>query len=95
MDEVIGFSEEQWYKLAKEIMAIPGMKTEADSNFVAEQATLGKTYIKFMSDHGATDDHNGIILSAFLRLNGCEVEQARPRSMIVKDTDLYRLFLNK
>ncbi len=85
----------QMNSIAEKIMSIPGMKREHDSDFMAEPADeeAGTTYIKFMSDRGITDDHNGILLSAYLRLNNCVVDQVRLRAMIVSDADLVRLFL--
>jgi hypothetical protein len=61
---------------------------------MAESQTDGTTYIKFMSDHGVTDDHNGVVFSAYLRTNGAVVKQDRLRSMVVRDADLVRLFLD-
>jgi hypothetical protein len=86
-------TDTQWKKIAMKVMAIPGMKTDHNSDFIVEDVYPGYSYIKFMSDHGVTDDHNGILLSCYLRLNSGVVEQTRPRSMVVRDEDMKRLFL--
>ena len=88
-------TEDQWNNIiAPKIMSLPGMNKEHDSNFIAEPAEEGvTTYVKFMSDHGVTDDNNGMVLSTFMKEAGCVVDQARPRSMILHDVDLIRLFL--
>ena len=86
-------TDEQWDDIAKKIFALPGMRTEADSDCIIEDDEAdGETYIKFMSDHGVTDDHNGTTFAAYLTANGCVLEQSRARSMTVPTADLVRLF---
>ena len=88
-------TDEQWEnEIPKKVFAIPGMRTDSDSDFMCDPVDEGvTTYFRFMSDCGATDDHNGKVFSDYLKANGCAVEQHRARSMIVFDADIARLFL--
>lgn len=87
-------TDEQWEVIYDRIMSLPGMRTDAGSEFMSEPVTEDvSSYIKFMSDYGVSDNHNGIILSDYLKANGCQIEQHCARSMIVWDADLVRLFL--
>ena len=88
-------TDEQWETvIVEKIMSLPDMRTDHDSDFIAEPNVEGvSTYFKFMSDHSVTDDHNGTVFSNFLKANGCVIEQTRPRSMSVLDADIERLFL--
>lgn len=85
-------TDKQWTKIAKKIMALPGMRKDAGSNFIAE-GDDDETYIKFMSEHGVTDDDNGNTLAAYLIANGCIINQSRARSMTVPTAALAKLFL--
>jgi hypothetical protein len=88
-------TEDQWQRdIPKKIMSLPGMKTDHDSVFVCEPIEEGaSTYFKFMSDHGVTDDYNGKVFADYLRANNCVITTSRPRSMIVLNSDITRLFL--
>ena len=88
-------TDDQWNNIiAPKIMALPGMIRDQDSDFFCEPDEEGvDTYFKFMSDGGKTDDHNGTVFSDYLKANGCAITQNRPRSVIVLDADIARLFL--
>jgi hypothetical protein len=87
-------TDEQWEAIVPKIMALPGMTKDHDSCFMCEPSIEGvSTYIKFMSNHGVTDDANGLVFSKYMLDNDCSIVQKRERSMIVLDVDLTRLFL--
>lgn len=87
-------TDKQFKKIADRVMALPGMRVDHNSTFMAEPNEEGvDTYIKFMSDHGITDDHNGTVLKDYFIMNGCPIRTLRPRSMVVLDESLKRLFL--
>jgi hypothetical protein len=86
-------TDAQFEIIAVAIMTLPGMTKEHESDFVAEPADDGETYIKFMSDRGVTDDANGTVLSQYMQSRGHAVESNRPRSMTLQNADLAVEFL--
>ncbi len=88
-------TDQQFVDIEKKMLALPGVNAGHESNLLIEDG-WGKngceTYIKCMSDHGVTDDANGIAITDYLRTMGCVVESNRPRSMMVQTADLVRLF---
>lgn len=86
-------TDNEWDTIAKRVMALPGMISANDSSFIAEDDRDDTSYMKFMSDHGVTDDNNGNTFTAYMRAQGCTIESSRPRSMRVIDADLRKLFL--
>ena len=86
-------TEDEWEMIAAKVMALPGMITDHDSDFEAEDSADDMSYIKFMSDKGITDDDNGNTLKAYMLAQGCKVYGNRARSMEVHDADLRKLFL--
>ncbi len=92
MTTTIELTDEQVEALEPLVMALPGMTTDHESDFICEPHMPGEMYFKFMSDHGVTDDQNGTVFGDYLRANACNVEQHRPRSMTVPVDDLIRIF---
>jgi hypothetical protein len=88
-------TDAQWEEtIQPKVMALPGMCTDYMSDFMCEPQEEGvSTYIKFMSDHGLADTQNGTVFGDYLKANGCTIVQDRPRSMVVLDADIARLFL--
>ena len=90
-------TDEELETMAKKIMALPGVTMDHDSDFIAEpeeHESGPKTYIKFMSNHGVTDDANGAAFTDYMRDKGYRVLSDRPRSMVVEDADLRKEFLS-
>ncbi len=85
----------QWGEIGIKIMSLPGITNSDASDFIVEPVDPldFESHIKFMSAGGTTDDANGQVFGDYLRQNGCMVRQDRPRSMIVQNADLVRLFL--
>lgn len=88
-------TDQQFVDIEKKMLALPGVDAGHESSLLIEDG-WGKndceTYIKCMSDHGVTDDQNGIAIAAYLVAQGCVIEHNRPRSMMVQTVDLVRLF---
>ena len=90
-------TEEQWNTIiGPKIMSLPGMMTTHHSDFIADGDSIigiAKTYIRFMSDYGTTDNNNGKVLYEYLKANNCDCYRHRPRAVVVNDEDIARLFL--
>lgn len=71
---------------------VHGMTKLHDSDLLIE-SDFGDTLIKCMSDHGVTDDENGIALRNYILEKGGSVRSSRLRSMMVDNATLRHLFL--
>lgn len=87
------FTDNEVALMEKRIFAmVPGMTREHDSDLLIE-SDFGETYIKCMSDHGVTDDDNGIALRNYVLKHGGTARSSRLCSMLINNASLRKMFL--
>ncbi len=88
-------NDSQWGEIGIKIMSLPDITNSDASDLLIEPADFRdyESRIQFVSAGEVTDDTNGQAFGDYLRKNGCVVRQARPRTMVVQNADLVKLFL--
>lgn len=86
-------TNEQYNAIYDKLMDVPGVSKEHESSLLMEEGPSGKTYLKFMSDHGVTDKSNGAALHAFLVKNNTPHEYFQDRKFVISNEALHELFL--
>ena len=90
----IDMTDDELVLLEKAILALTGMNKEHDSSTLLEDDN-GEMYIKFMSDRGVTDNHNGRVLREYLLSKEVWIHARTMRSMTVSNKDLREQFFQQ
>lgn len=88
-------NKSQQSALRAKIMAVPGMDLSNDAGFQLDESPardLHRTHIRFTSDGGVADHHNGNTFTKFLREQGVSVEQRLTKLVVVENSVLVKVF---
>lgn len=88
-------NKSQQTALRAKIMAVPGMDLDNDAGYQLDESPardLHRTHIRFTSDGGLSDHHNGNTFTKYLREQGVSVEQRLAKLVVVENSVLTKVF---
>ncbi len=89
----MSLTDQEIETLAVRFFALPGFIKEHESDFILEDNGPGQSYIKFMSDHGKTDEHNGTVVCEYMVLNGAaNLRGGEGRFLVAENSELRKIF---